>query len=269
MEGIDFAFKNSAGNLPSVGQAGYLNSRQPKPAILIFINGYRMAMPVANIIREFKRNDEVTTFDINDYWNDIDDQFKNRLNDQFSFYADGDAPTLTAKNHMGFEARKLHGKKAAQSLMRQILAIKNPPKESVALNRIRFGANADLKNYDPKKIPIDIVCHSMGYAYALGMIEELTSSGFWVDRLYAIAPENPTSGYTPGFLDVANQYGSGTSDPWYQQDRIAPQGKIPGIKERAFIPSGVEKGPYDSHSIANYGWIFKIKQYQQGYISPR
>ncbi|HEY0176311.1 MAG TPA: hypothetical protein VGC08_08030 [Pedobacter sp.] len=269
MEGLDFALTKTFDTVSSATGPGGSGTRQPKPAILIFINGYRMAMPVANIIREFKRTDEVTTFDINDYWNDIDDQFKTRLNDQFSFYADGDAPTLTAKNHMGFEARKLHGKRAAQSLMRQITAIKNLPKETASLNRTRFGTNAALKNYDPKKIPIDIVCHSMGYAYALGMIEELIASGFWVDRLYAIAPENPTSGYTPGFLEVANQYGSGVSDPWYQQDRIAPQGKIPGIKERAFIPQGVEKGPYDSHSIANYGWIFKIKQYQQGYISPR
>lgn len=236
-----------------------------KPAILVFVNGYRMAMPVANIVREFKRSDEVTLVDVNDYWSDIDDQFKSRLNDQYAFYADGDAPTLTAKNGMGFNARKMHGRKAAQNLIRKISVLKfNNTAPNTTPGRADFGiTNA------AKKIPIDIVCHSMGYAYALGMIEELTESGYWVDRLYAIAPENPTAGYTPDFLDVANQYGSGPADPWYHQDRIAPQDKIPGIRQRAFIPEGIDKGPYDSHSIANYGWIFKIKQYQQGYISPR
>lgn len=270
MEGLNFALRTPSTSVPVFNWDNGGGMQQARPGIIVFVNGYRMAMPVANIIREFKRNDEVTTFDVNDYWNDIDDQFKTRLKDQFSFYADGDAPTLTAKNNMGFEARKTHGRKAAQSLMRKLSAIKFAPSGITTLDASKFGMSAALSNQNTaKKIPIDIVCHSMGYAYALGMIEELTASGYWVDRLYAIAAENPTLGYTPNYLDVANQYGSGPDDPWYQQDRIAPQGKIPGISERAFIPEGVPKGPYDSHSIANYGWIFKIKQDAQGYISPR
>lgn len=239
------------------------------PAIVIFVNGYRMAMPVANIIREIRRNDEVQSYDVNEYWSDIDDQFQDRLGSQFSFYADGDAPTLTAKNASGFNARKMHGRRAGYNLIQKISQIKNSGVRDRMSRRVIWGENADLNLHDPKKIPIDIVCHSMGFAYALGMVEVLEESGYNPERIYALAPENPGMGRIPDYILESKQYGSGPDDPWYQQDRIAPQEAIPGIDEHAYIPSGVPKGPMDSHSVANYGWIFKIRKGIRGYVKPR
>lgn len=239
------------------------------PAIVIFINGFRMAFPVANIIREIRRDDQVMSYDVHDYWDDIDDKFQNRLGDQFAFYADGDAPALTAKNGGGFNARKRHGRKAGQNLITKISQIKNSPLKDRNTRRLLWGDNADLDLYDPRQIPIDIVCHSMGFAYALGMVEVLRESGYNPERIYALAPENPTAGAIPGFIQESIQYGSNPDETWYNSDWIAPQDRIPGVDAHLYIPPNVPKGPYDSHSVANYGWIFNIKKGFQGYIKPR
>lgn len=263
-------YQTASGLLPASPLVTPLKATANKvPAIVIFINGYRMAMPVANIIREMRRNDEVKSYDVNDYWNDIDDQFQERLGNQFAFYADGDAPTLTAKNNMGFTMRKLHGRKAGLNLITQLTQIKNSGVKNQTSRKILWGENANLNLYDIKSIPIDIVCHSMGFAYALGMVEVLQESGYNPERIYALAPENPGKGYIPGYIEESQQYGSGPDDPWYQQDRIAPQEPIPGIGNSTYIPDGIPKGPYDSHSVANYGWIFKLRKGSRGYIKPR
>jgi hypothetical protein len=239
------------------------------PAIVIFVNGYRMSMPLGNIIREIRRDDKVKSYDVNDYWNDIDDQFQERLGDQFAFYADGDAPTLTAKNKLGFTMRKLHGRKAGFNLISQITKIKTSAVKNKISRKILWGDNADLNQFDIKSIPIDIVCHSMGFAYALGMVEVLQESGFNPERIYALAPENPGKGRIPSYIEESQQYGSGPDDPWYQQDRIAPQEPIPAVGNSSYIPDGIPKGPYDSHSVANYGWIFKLRKGSRGYVKPR
>lgn len=239
------------------------------PAIVIFVNGYRMSVPVMNIIREIRRNDEVTIYDDNEYWNDIDDKFQQRLGDQFAFYADGDAPTLTAKNKIGFDGRKRHGRKAGYNLIAKINQIKYSGIKDKTSRKVMWGQNADLNLYDPKHIPIDIVCHSMGFAYALGMVEVLEESGYNPERIYALAPENPGDGAIPGFIKESKQYGADPHDNWYKQDMIAPQTAIPGIGQTTFIPPGIPKGPYASHSVANYGWIFSIKKGIRGYVKSR
>ncbi|WP_158799333.1 hypothetical protein [Pedobacter sp. L105] len=239
------------------------------PAIVIFVNGYRMSVPVMNIVREIRRNEDVTIYYDNEYWNDIDDKFQQRLGDQFAFYADGDAPTITAKNEIGFHARKRHGRKAGYNLIVKINQIKYSDVRNETSRKILWGQDADLNRYDPKKIPIDIVCHSMGFAYALGMVEVLKELGYNPERIYALAPENPGGGSIPGFIKESIQYGSGPVDHWYKQDMIAPQKAIPGIGQVQFIPPGVPKGPYASHSVANYGWIFGLKKGIKSYVKSR
>lgn len=258
--------------IPKNLRTSVLNSIPVKPkvpAIVIFVNGFRLAFPVENVIREIRRDDQVVSYDVNDYWGDIDDKFQTRLGDQFSFYADGDAPAITAKNALGFEARKQHGRKAGFSLISQINQINRSPIKDRAGRKMIWGENGDLDLYDPKTIPIDIVCHSMGFAYALGMAEILQESGYNPERIYALAPENPGAGAIPGFISESAQYGSGPDDPWYQQDWIAPQERIPGVDATIYIPPSVPKGPYASHSVANYGWIFNIRRGIQGYVKPR
>ena len=104
-------------------------------------------------------------------------------------------------------------------------------------------------------------------------------------RFYVIAPENACSGEIDldAFEEVW-QYGSNlgepNADPIHQQDGVAPQCAVKGLKGieikykekrgRAFIPKGEPKGFLQSHSIGNYKWIFnKLKLDDDGYVKPR
>jgi hypothetical protein len=125
---------------------------------------------------------------------------------------------------------------------------------------------------------LDIVCHSMGYAYALGMVEALKGK-IAFGRLYVIAPENAGS----GTVDINQwqeiwQYGADlgrqdgiTPDPDDKQDGIAPQTRCGLLPEthRVYIPDGVTKGFYESHNIENYKWIFTRIPSENGYVKPR
>ena len=103
-------------------------------------------------------------------------------------------------------------------------------------------------------------------------------------RFYVIAPENACSGEIDldAFEEVW-QYGSNlgepNADPIHQQDGVAPQCAVKGLKEidakykerrgRAFIPKGEPKGFLTSHSIGNYKWIFTRGKEAPGYVKPR
>jgi hypothetical protein len=131
---------------------------------------------------------------------------------------------------------------------------------------------------------IDIVCHSMGFAHALGVIDVIKEAmktdlkGLKFGRFYIIAPENACSGE----VDVKEweevwQYGSDeVNHLLWLQDGIAPQCRINGLLDipaksgRAYIPLDTEQGFLDSHSISNYGWIFNsIQKGANGYVTPR
>jgi hypothetical protein len=151
---------------------------------------------------------------------------------------------------------------------------------------------AALRLNNPKlKFNIDIVAHSMGFAYAQGMIDEITKASNFISRYvkitgyYIIAAENACSGtLNNNVLGNAQvwQYGSNlhqrNADPMYDQDGVAPQCAVNGLDKtkRVFIPdkyldgTDIPKSFLDSHSIGNYRWIFEIKQGQKnGYISKR
>jgi hypothetical protein len=121
---------------------------------------------------------------------------------------------------------------------------------------------------------LDIVCHSMGFAYVLGMIEEIKSqmSGIHLGGFYIIAPENGCS----GSVNISDwqeiwQYGSDEENtPFNKQDGVAPQCPIQNIgANRAYIPNNVVQGFISSHSVGNYKWIFTKIKGQEGYVTPR
>jgi hypothetical protein len=130
---------------------------------------------------------------------------------------------------------------------------------------------------------VDIVCHSMGFAHALGIIDVMKEAmktdlkGLKLGRFYIIAPENACSGEVNinEWEDVW-QYGTNeATTPLWLQDGVAPQCAVKGFgdDQRAYIPSDVPQGFLKSHSIENYGWIFKIqpnqKERSKGYVTPR
>jgi len=121
---------------------------------------------------------------------------------------------------------------------------------------------------------LDIVCHSMGFACALGMIDVMKGQ-IPFGRFYIIAPEDASAGSVPAGFTQVWQYGSNEkTDPLDKQDGVAPQTKCGGLNDnqRAYIPQdgSVPRGFISSHSIENYGWIFnKLKEGQNGYVKPR
>ncbi|WP_149244335.1 SprB repeat-containing protein [Dyadobacter sp. 32] len=174
----------------------------------------------------------------------------------------------TEPNDAGFKTRWENGKLAASDLLVRMASTKRPPNAKVIYN-------------------IDIVAHSMGFAYAQGMIEALKShNNITWGSYYIIAPENGCSA-TYGKVDPAQwkdqiwQYGSnlgqGDPDPLWNQDGVAPQCPVTGLTDqsRAFIPATygngktIPKGYLESHSISNYGWIFELNTNANGYVKTR
>ncbi len=126
----------------------------------------------------------------------------------------------------------------------------------------------------------NIVCHSMGYAYALGIIDKLQSANIKFGRFYIIAPENAGSGAVPYGFEEVWQYGSNEKKQLcFLQDGVAPQTQVLGIDNlpsgtiggRVYIPDGLSTMGYaGSHMISNYGWIFTtIQPGGLGYVKSR
>jgi hypothetical protein len=163
-----------------------------------------------------------------------------------------------------FLKRKAEGSKAGKNLLNSMKT--NP--------RIYFDKDGKSPN------TLYIVCHSMGYAYALGMIEVLRGK-LPFGSLYILAAENAGGGKVniKEWQEVW-QYGSDLGrndgrqpDPDNKQDGVAPQTKAAGLLEtqRVYIPYGQPKGFLQSHSVGNYGWIFStnLKKGDPGYVNPR
>lgn len=121
-------------------------------------------------IDPFTYNFAVSNFDIDNYWGEMDDQFIYATGNSEVVYAKGDNSIRTAMDIPGFMRRIDDGKAAATNLISQI-------------------KKGEIKLLPDTKI--DVVCHSMGFAYGLGMIEGLQHAGYNIGWIYAIAPENP------------------------------------------------------------------------------
>jgi hypothetical protein len=254
--------------------------------MILFVNGYRNALTEIQTFREFPNSmNKVHNGDIYGYWSGLDLQFLQRIGSKNAMYADGHHSIITS-NHLtqviftgsmssslhgiinplasvtlstvpnpaGFATRQSYGKVAAQDFVTKMNA-----------GTIKFNKNTDT---------LDVVAHSMGFAYAQGMIETLRQAGVKIKRYYIIAPENGCTG-TIDFnsFDEVWQYGTDESNtPLTKQDGVAPQCAVNGIRQnRAYIPSdgAVPRGFLASHMIANYGWIFTRNNGEKGYVTPR
>lgn len=254
---------------------------------------------------------KVYNFDRYDYWrpwNEIDILFQNRINPSETYYADGhfsvstsnhrslvdftslssiypkrckdenhhtcqttvisDWSTLWFKsdkntvklfnlkpNKKGFNERKINGKIAGRNL-------------NQIFNEIPNKSSNDT---------LYIVAHSMGYAYALGIIEEMRGKinfgGF-----YIIAPENASAGDVlmdewKEIWQYGDDFDSEKDESPCLLDGVAPQTKVGGLntQNRVFIPAKKYniKGFYDSHFVGYYTWIFNLDKDSKGYIKQR
>lgn len=254
---------------------------------LLFVNGYRGP----------KRNNDpgdglVTQKDRYHYWYKIDDRFIDTLQPATAFYLDGSFPIATSNYRtrlrfgMTWLRAKLtpRGRKTARVYRR---LSKTPNTEGFALRKEagRLAGQTYLlarcvnPYADTVRDTIDIVCHSMGYAYVLGMLDVIKDR-FVLGKMYIMAPENcSVEGFDWLRFEEVWQYGSNLDqeapDPLREQDGIAPQCAVNGLDSlppdrggRAFIPSDWPgKNFVDSHMIYSYGWMFdRIPKGAPGYI---
>ncbi|MCE3296269.1 MAG: hypothetical protein K0R65_1983 [Crocinitomicaceae bacterium] len=254
-----------------------------------------------NLIYDFDR------YDYWERWNQINLLFQNRLNPNETFYADGHFSVSTS-NHgsiLNFSSlSSIYPKRCANPKKHTCYIWQAPSLKDRLLNdnktisQLRLRANKKGFNLRRKKgrlagknllqvlneVPnrskndtLYLVAHSMGFAYSLGIVEELRGKinfgGF-----YIIAPENAKTGKIneKEWREIW-QYGSNFNpdhqDPPCLQDGVAPQSKVGGLSEnkRIYIPRALylRKGFFDSHFIGYYTWILDIPPGKKGFIKQR
>lgn len=255
----------------------------------------------ANLIYDFDR------FDYWSPWNNIDYRFQKRINPSETYYADGHFSVTTSNHeslinfthlttifpkrcknpnkHVCWKTTKnstgIFGDKKVDTYdLLPMHSNKKGFKERYRNGKIA-GKNLLLMfNEIPNKSSNDtiyLVAHSMGYAYSLGMIDELRGKinfgGF-----YILAPENAAQGKVNlNEWQEVWQYGSKLNetekDPPCLQDGVAPQSCAGGLSEsnRSYIPDKFykRKGFFDSHFVGYYTWIFDIDDGSVGHIRQR
>ena len=245
----------------------------PEPQrIMVFSNGYR------GVDKNWDPTDNlITNFDRYWYWQSFDDTLLARFKPDSKWYINGSMGVSTSthrsmggfglsyiaakcfpwtkkskillnqkENHIGFEKRKQQGRIAGKAFLQE---------------------RNTLPSCSNHLDTVDIVCHSMGYAYALGFIEEVKTSVVF-GRFVIISPEGAcTDNPDWSLFKSAWQYGSAFNDgsPVSEQDGVAPQclakdidkcdpccfGKINTPKDWPL------KGFRESHEMPKIRWIFE------------
>jgi hypothetical protein len=255
---------------------------------LVFANGYRGPK------KEKDHSDGlITQKDRYFYWYKIDNQFIAKLQPNASFYIDGSFSIRTSvhKNKLKFACSiirsRFSGKKAKSKRNYKALNQSNNPdgfQERKTKGKLAGEVFLLAKCYTPDcqdtKDTVDIVCHSMGYAYALGFIETIQARVI-LGNMYIIAPESGNlEGMDWGLFQEVWQYGSNlgevNQDPARQQDGISPQTPVKYLTDtevsgRVFIPSDwPSKNFIDSHMIYNYQWIFdRLQPGNKGFVHKK
>jgi hypothetical protein len=285
----------------------------PAKRILVFVNGYR-PVSISNSLEQNltdiqnkgteypNSKNYLYSYDRYNYWrpwNAIDLLFQNRINPGEVWYADGHHSVSTS-NHGSLvnfttnsgiypkpcKSKKKHkcyqttiaGNKKVKTL--DLLAT-NPNNEGFKLRKERgriAGKNLNqILNELPNQSKNDtlyIVSHSMGYAYSLGIIEELRGK-IQFGACYILAPENASSGkiiqkeWREVWQYGAKLTGPGKNKPC-QQDGVAPQLAVKGLSKenRVYFPKNqIQKmGYFQSHFVGYYTWVLDIPKWEKGYV---
>lgn len=262
-----------------------IQKQQPKAnRYLVFVNGYRGPK-----YDKHESRNEIYMNDRTNYWFKIDDRFINRLDPDTSFYLDGSFPVRTSNHRsklgFGWSYIRSVNKRTSNKKYNRLNLISNPEGfdyrysrgiivGKAFLNQIRNTPNSYLV-----KDTIDIVCHSMGYAYTLGMIDALKDHVV-LGKFYLLAPENAGyKGLDWSIFEEVWQYGSNLgmkdSDPLCYQDGVAPQAGLWGLDTMQSNHVGRICSPYNwpnkhfvhSHMIYSYDWIFdRIRKGEPGFV---
>lgn len=260
--------------------------------IMVFANGY-----LGPDKDKIPRNNGAT-FKAQSYWYAYDDTILNRFKRDVPVYISGHHPmsTSTHRTKLRFGLSWIGSK-----------LIWFRSKKGVFLNK-RYNPEGFLTRFNNGKIcakhflelvrdslgtvskldTIDIVCHSMGYAYVLGLLSQVDSL-FTLGKMLIIAPESPGfMGYDWNQFAQVWQYGSnlGSEKPDILcfQDGIAPQGPVkdieklkPGKGGRVYLPRSYDfmgkktktaRGTVWSHHLSKFQWFYGIRPGDYGYFAP-
>lgn len=285
----------------------------PAKRILVFVNGYR-PVSISNSLEQNltdiqnkgveypNSKNYLYSYDRYNYWqpwNGIDLLFQNRINPGEVWYADGHHSVSTSnhgslvnftansgiypqqcksdKKHTCYQT-KIAGNKRVKTL--DLLAT-DANREGFKLRKQRgkiAGKNLNqILNELPNQSKNDtlyIISHSMGYAYSLGIIEELRGK-IEFGACYILAPENASSGkiikseWQEVWQYGTRLYGPNKNKPC-QQDGVAPQVAVKGLSEenRIYFPKNQirKMGYFQSHFVGYYTWILDIPKGKKGHI---
>lgn len=263
------------------------NQQMIPQRILIFSNGYRGPKKDRDVT-----DDLATRKDRYHYWFSIDDQFIKRFQPATTYYIDGNMRVNTTNHKTAFRflvsylrVSAILNKKRAKSKYTflnttpNIEGFQQRKEKGRIAGKAFMTARCNSPACQNTKDTLDIVCYSMGYAYALGFIEEIKEKVVF-GKMYILAPENAsTDAVDWSLFQEVWQYGSNLGaenpDPVWEQDGIAPQCQVKGLETippgkggRVFIPVDWPKKNFiDSHQPYNFDWIFeRIKPGEAGYI---
>lgn len=255
---------------------------------LFFINGYRR-------LRRHVTNNQsdglMASYDRYTYWFKLDDLFIGRIQPDRSLYFDGSFGVSTS-NHRNklkfgwsyFRAGILKKKKSRTNyngfnLKSNKKGFDERLEAGKLAGKVFLSSRSSWQHPDGVIDTIDIVSHSMGYAYALGFLQVVENHAV-LNNCYIVAPENAGyKGYDWSKFRHVWQYGTNldqpNADPIWLQDGVAPQTAVKGIQSlppekggRLFTPRDWPKRNFvDSHMVYNYYWIFELlKRGMAGYV---
>lgn len=254
---------------------------------LLLINGYRGPQT-----DDDPGDGVLTVKDRYYYWFKIDNRFQEIVKPDGMYYLDGSFPMATSVHRNRFRfltswtRTKLTPKhKAKPRVYRKLNTEDNAPgfEERRKAGRLAGEAFLIARNQQPGveevKDTVDIVSHSMGFAYALGFMD-VVASHVYLRNNYIIAPENAAQGHfdwskTARLWQYGSDLGMPDADPLREQDGIAPQAAVNGIESlppdkggRIFVPKDwPNKNFVDVHMIYSYDWIFdRIPKGYPGYV---
>ena len=254
---------------------------------LVFVNGYRGPLKDKD-----KSDNLVSTKDRYGYWYKLDNRFIDRTKPDASFFLDANFSVSTSihKSRLGFTRNIVQwyfskNPKHVRKALRRRQKVTNEEGFAYRKEKGRIAGLAFLyakctgPNCLETKDTIDIVCHSMGYAYTLGFLETIQDRVV-LGNCYIIAPENAAiDGFDWTKFQHVWQYGSNFDQPnpdaLKYQDGVAPQMPVKGLENlpptkggRLFFPADWPNKQFiHSHMVYNYDWIFdRIEEGMPGYI---